>query len=153
MPLLDSVPITSCRECVVQLTLPLALFLMLAELTAGGMATVAYLRLTGGLTHGFLKFVTVTYALLSILAFLVIVAGPPGLHGQLLSVNPAAANALVFLQGVLVLALIAHLVVIWRHDGSNASWALILSASGLLLAAIAAAFWPLSGSLLNGAAI
>src|SRR5437868_532056 len=105
MPLLDSVPITSCRECVVQLTLPLALFLMLAELTAGGMATVAYLRLTGGLTHGYLKFVTATYAILGILAFLVIVAGPPGLHDQLLSVNQPAASALVFLQGVLVVAL------------------------------------------------
>jgi len=153
MPLLDSVPITSCRECVVQLTLPLALFLMLAELTAGGMATVAYLRLTGGLTHGFLKFVTVTYAILGILAFLVIVAGPPGLHDQLLSVNQPAASALVFLQGVLVVALIAHTVVIWRRDASPLSWALTLFASVLLLAGIAAALWPLAGSLLNGAAI
>ena len=153
MPLLDSVPITSCRECVVQLTLPLALFLMLAELTAGGMATVAYLRLTGGLTHAFLKFVTVTYAILRILAFLVIVAGPPGLHDQLLSVNQPAASALVFLQGVLVVALIAHTVVIWRRDASPLSWALTLFASVLLLAGIAAALWPLAGSLLDGAAI
>jgi len=153
MPLLDSVPITSCRECVVPLTLPLALFLVLAELTAGGMATVIYLRLTGGLTHGFLKFVTVTYAVVGILAFLVLVAGPPGLHDQLLSVNQPAASALVFLQGVLVVALIAHTVVIWRRDASPTSWALTLSASVLLLAGIAAALWPLAGSLLNGAAI
>src|SRR2546430_195838 len=142
MPLLDSVPITSCRECVVQLTLPLALFLMLAELTAGGMATVAYLRLTGGLTHGFLKFVTVTYAILGILAFLVIVAGPPGLHDQLLSVNQPAASALVFLQGVLVVALIAHTVVIWRRDASPLSWALTLFASVLLLVAAGLACPP-----------
>src|SRR3989442_15387366 len=101
MPLLDPVPITGCRECVVQLALPLALFLVLAELTAGGMATVLYLRLTGGLTHGFLKFVTVTYAVLGILAFLVIVAGPPGLRDQLLTVTPPAGSALVFLRGLL----------------------------------------------------
>jgi hypothetical protein len=153
MPLLDSVPITSCRECVVQLTLPLALFLVLAATTAGGFATVAYLRLTGGLTHGFLKFVTVTYAILGTLAFLVVLSGPPGLHGQLLSTNQPAASSLVFLQGLVVLSLIAHAVVIWRHDSSPASWALTLSASVLLLAGIAAALWPLNGSLLDAAGI
>src|SRR2546428_396471 len=138
MPMLVSVPITSCHECVATLTLPLALFLLLAETTAGGIATVAYLRLSGGLTHGFLKFIAVTYAVLGALALLVVLAAPPGLYGQLLSINQAAANALVFLQGLLVLALIAHVVVIWRHDASIASWASTLSASGLLLAAIAA---------------
>jgi hypothetical protein len=153
MPMLDSVPITSCHECVATLTLPLALFLLLAETTVGGIATVAYLRLTGGLTHGFVKFTAVTYAILGVLALLVVLAAPPGLYGHLLSINQAAANALVFVQGVLVLALIAHVVVIWRQDASVASWALTLSASALLLAAIAAALWPLSGSLLDGAGI
>jgi len=70
MPLLDAVPVTSCHECVAMLTLPLALFLLLAETAVGGVATVAYLRLTGGLTHGFLKFIAVTYAILGGLAFL-----------------------------------------------------------------------------------
>src|SRR5205807_3289521 len=55
--------------------------------------------------------------------------------------------------GVLVVALIAHTVVIWRRDASPLSWALTLFASVLLLAGIAAALWPLAGSLLNGAAI
>src|SRR6266550_2355533 len=153
MPLLDSVPITSCHECVAMLTLPLALFLLLAETAGGGFATVAYLRLTGGLTHGFLKFIAVTYALLGGLAFLVVLAGPPGSYHRLLAINQPAAQALLFLQGVLVLALIAHAVVIWRRDASTLSWALTLSASALLLAGIAAALWPLAGSLLNGAAI
>src|SRR5207244_4269727 len=67
--------------------------------------------------------------------------------------NQPAAGALIFLQGLLVVALVAHAVVIWRRDGSTLSWALILSASVLLVAGIAAALWPLSGSLLNGAAI
>jgi len=153
MVLLDAVPITSCHECVAMLTLPLALFLLLAETAVGGVATVAYLRLTGGLTHGFLRFVAVTYAILGILAFLVVLAGPPGSYHRLLAINQPAAGALIFLQGLLVVALVAHAVVIWRRDGSTLSWALILSASVLLVAGIAAALWPLSGSLLNGAAI
>src|SRR2546428_3597216 len=153
MPLLDTVPITSCHECVAMLTLPLALFLLLAETAVGGFATVAYLRLTGGLTHGFLKFIAVTYAILGALAFLVVLAGPPGSYHRLLSINQPAAEALPFLQGVLVLALIAHAIVIWRRNASTLSWALTLAASVLLLAGIAAALWPLAGSLLNRAAI
>src|SRR6266480_2204855 len=147
MALLDTVPITSCHECVAMLTLPLALFLLLAETAVGGFATVAYLRLTGGLTHGFLKFIAVTYAILGGLAFLVVLAGPPGSYHRLLAINQAAAQALLFLQGVLVLALIAHAVVIWRHDASTLSWALTLSASALLLVGIAAALWPLAALL------
>jgi hypothetical protein len=135
------------------LTLPLALFLLLAETAVGGFATVAYLRLTGGLTHGFLKFIAVTYAILGGLAFLVVLAGPPGAYHRLLSINQSAAGALIFLQGLLVVALVAHAVIIWRQDGSRLSWVLTLSASVLLLAGIAAALWPLAGSLLNGAAI
>src|SRR5258708_7083428 len=55
MLLLDAVPITSCHECVATLTLPLALFLILAETTVGGIATVVYLRLAGGVTPGLLR--------------------------------------------------------------------------------------------------
>ena len=153
MPLLDSVPVTSCHECVATLTLPLALFLLLAETAVGGFATVAYLRLTGGLTHGFLKFIAVTYAVLGILAFLVVLAIPTGAYHRLLAIDDAAAGALIFLQGLVVVALLVHAVVIWRHDSSRLSWVLTLSASLLLLAGIAAALLPLAGSLLNGAAI
>ena len=153
MPLLDSVPITSCHECVAMLTLPLALFLLLAETAVGGFATVAYLRVTGGLTHGFLKFIAVSYAIIGGLAFLVVLAIPTDAYREVLSINPLAAGALVFLQGLLVVALVAHAVVIWRRDSSTASWALTLAASMLLLAGITAALWPLSGSLLDGAAI
>src|SRR5260370_1856396 len=153
MPWLDWTPITSCHECVAMLTMPLALFLLLAETAVGGFATVAYLRLTGGLTHGFVKFMAVTYAILGILAFLVVLPGPRGSYHRPFSINQPAAEALLFLQGVLVLALVAHVVLIWRRDASRLSWALTISASLLLLAGIAAALWPLAGSLLNGAAI
>jgi hypothetical protein len=154
MPLLDSVPITSCHECVATLTLPLALFLLLAQTTVGGVATVAYLRLTGGLTHGFLKFISVTYTIMATLAFIVVAAAPPASYHRLLAINQPAAGSLVFLQGLLVIALLAHVVVIWRRqEASTASWALTLAASALLLAGITAALWPLAGSPLEALAI
>ena len=154
MPLLDSVPITSCHECVATLTLPLALFLLLAETTIGGVATVAYLSLTGGLTRGFLKFIAVTYAILAALAFLVVLAAPPGSYQRLFAINQSAAGALVFLQGLLVIVMLAQVVVIWRRpDASFRSWVPTLAASALLLAGIVAALWPLARSPLEAAGI
>ncbi len=154
MLLLDAVPVTSCHECVATLTLPLALFLILAETTVGGIATVAYLRLAGGLTPGFLKFIAVTYAILGVLAFLVVLAAPPGSYYRLLAINQPAANALVYLQGCFVLALVVNAVITWRSNGpSTASWALTLLASVLVLAGIAAALGPMAGSPPGGAGI
>src|SRR5438270_7707336 len=149
MALVDSVPVNGCHECVALLTLPLALFLLLAETAVGGIATVAYLRITGGLTPGFLKFIAVTYAIFGMLAFLVVLAGPPSPP----AINTAIAHGLVFLQGLLVIALVVNAVVVWRRKDALTGWALTLSASALLLAAVAAALWPLAGSLLDGAAI
>jgi hypothetical protein len=154
MLLLDAVPITSCHECVATLTLPLALFLILAETTVGGIATVVYLRLAGGLTPGFLKFMAVTYAILGILAFLVVLGAPPGSYHRLLAINQAAANALVVLQGCLVVALVVNAVITWRGRGpSTASSAVTVGLSLLVLAGVAAAFWPLAGSPLASAGI
>ena len=146
--MLDSVP-TGCHECVAMLTLPLALFLLLAETAAGGVATVAYLRVTGGLTQGFLKFIAVTYAIFGVLAFLVVLAGPPNPP----AINASIAGGLVFLQGLLVVALVVNAVVVWRRKDALIGWAFTLAASVLLLAGVAAALWPLAGSLLDGAAI
>src|SRR2546429_7964629 len=106
MTTLDSVPITACHECIATLTLPLALFLLLAETTVGGVVTVAFLRLTGGLTHGFLKFITVTYAILAALALLVVVAAPPGAYHRLLAVNQFAAGALTHPPGLLLIPIV-----------------------------------------------
>src|SRR5467141_1098707 len=154
MLLLDPVPLTTCHECVATLTLPLALFLILAETTVGGVATVAYLRLAGGLTPGFWKFIAVAYAIFGVLALLVVLAAPPGSYHRLLAINQGAANALVFLQGCFVLALIVNAIVTWRGRGpATAASTLTLLASVLVLAGLAAAFWPLAGSPLNGAGI
>src|ERR1700730_2918126 len=117
MLLLDAVPITSCHECVATLTLPPALFLILAETTAGGIATVAYLRLAGGLTLGFLKFIAVTYAILGILAFLVVLGAPPGSYHRLLAINQTAAHAVGVVIGCFVLALIVPAIVTWPGGG------------------------------------
>src|SRR5437764_45835 len=116
MTTLDSVPITACHECIATLTLPLALFLLLAETTVGGVVTVAFLRLTGGLTHGFLKFISVTYAILAALAFLVVVAAPPGSYHRLLAVNQFAAAPLPYLQGLLVITIVIKVVMTWRRE-------------------------------------
>src|ERR671934_1503123 len=154
MVLLSGAPIDCNHQCIATLTLPLALFLLLAETATGGIATVAYLRITGGLTSGFLKFIAVTYAIFGTLALIVAWAGPPSSYHALLGINGFAAGALVGIQAVLVVALIINTVVIWRgKDTAATSWILVLSASLLLIAAIAAAFWPLAGSLVNGAAV
>src|SRR5919204_5137130 len=114
MATLQNASITSCHECVATLTLPLALFLLLTETAVGGIATVAYLRITGGLTLGFLKFIAVTYSIFGTLALIVAWAGPPSSYRALLGINGFAAGALVGIQAVLVVALIINTVVIWR---------------------------------------
>src|SRR5260370_40446151 len=147
MLLLDAVPITSCHECGAKLPLPLSLFLILAETTVGGIATVAYLRLTGGLTLGFLKFIAVTYAILGLLAFLIVLAAPPGSYRHLLAIDQPAADALVFLQAVFVLALIANAAVTWRESGSSKTTpALTPLAARLVLVGLTARLLPAAGA-------
>lgn len=147
-------PIASCHACVAALTVPLALFLLLAETAVGGAATVAYLRLTGGLTQGFLKFIAVTYAIVALLAFLTVLGGPPGAYHNLLGINRAAADSLVFLQGVVLVMLVAHAVIVFRQASPpRATWLLTLASSVVLLIGIATALAPLAGSVLDGAAI
>jgi hypothetical protein len=154
MDLLAGTSITSCHECVATLSLPLALFVLLAETAVGGIATVAYLRATGGLTHGFLKFVAATYLVLGLLALLVVWAGPPANYRSLFPINQTVANGLVFLQAAVVLALMVQVVMLWRQkEGPRLGWLVSLAASALLLAGIAAAFWPLASSLADGVAL
>ena len=154
MPVLDSSSISSCHQCVAALTLPFALFLVLGETAVGGVATVAYLRWTGGLTQGFLKFIAVTYLLLGMLALLIVWAGPPGSYHSLFPINQGIAGSLVYLQAFVVLALLSLAILIWRQPGgSGLGWLLSLLAAGLLMAGVAAALWPLRGSLVDGAAL
>lgn len=132
---------------------PLALFLLLAEITAGGFFTVAYLRLSGGLTRGFLKFIAITYAAFAGLAFLTVWAEPSSYRGVLGTSGGAAAWLAVF-QGILLVVLLVHTVVVWRSkDESRLTWAVGLAASGLLLFAIAATLAPLAGSAVGTIAI
>lgn len=154
MALLASDSLSSCHECVATLTLPLALFLVLAETAAGGIVTVAYLRASGGITHGFLKFVTATYAILAGLALLVVWAGPPASYRSLFSLNQGIAASLIGLQAVLVLALVVQCVLAFRGQEHLAisAFASVLAAA-LLLAGIGATFWPLAGSITGATAL
>ncbi len=146
--------LVSCAACIAAVTVPLALFLLLAETAAGGFVTVAYLHARGGLTQGFLKFITVTYALLAALALLAVVAGPPGSYRQVLNINQRAAAALSVLQALLMLALVGHTWNIWRGRGEpRVTWVLGVVMSALLLSGIAAALIPLAGSPAGGLAI
>jgi hypothetical protein len=154
---LASTSLSSCHECVATLTLPLALFLVLAETAAGGIVTVAYLRASGGITDGFLKFATVTYAILALLALLVVWAAPPASYrglftvNQSVAINPTAASSLVGLQALLVVALMVQSILIFRgQEPVVAGWVAVLVATALLLVGIGATFWPAAGSVAGG---
>ncbi len=134
--------------------MPLALFLLLAETVVGGAATVTYLRLTGGLTQGFLKFIAVTYAIVGLLALLTVIGGPPSAYHALLGLQPAAAQALVFLMALVLTMLLLHVVVVFRRTPARLpSRALTVAASVLLLVGITVALAPLAGSALDAGAI
>lgn len=151
MTLLASTSVSSCHECVASLTLPLALYLVLAETAAGGILTVLYLRASGGITDGFLKFATVTYAILAALALLVVRAGPPANYRTLFAINDGAAGGLAGLQALLVLALIAQSVLAFRRPGQpGPGSAASIIASALLLVGLAVTFWPAAGSPVDG---
>ena len=138
---------------VARLTTPLALYLLLAELSAGGFATVAFLRFTGGLTRGFLKFMAVTYVLIAALALLTVWAEQPASYRGILGIDSAAAAWLLGLQALLLLALLVHTVMVWRTQEPRLTWAPGLFVSGLLLAGIALTLAPLAASFLDGIAI
>lgn len=129
------------------MTVPLALFLLLAESTAGGFLTVAYLQARGGLTKGFLKFIAATYLVLAGLALIVVLAGPPGSYRHVLNINQQAASALGVLQALLLLALAVHAWTIWRgRREPRVTWMLGVVMSAFLLSGIAATLAPLAAS-------
>ena len=150
MALLASTSLSSCHECVATLTLPLALFLLLAETAAGGIVTVAYLRAGGGITDGFLKFATVTYAILAALALLVVWAAPPASYRTVFAINQGAASGLLGLQTLLVLTLIAQSVMAFRGRNFGGGSVATIVASALLLVGLAVTFWPAAGSAVGG---
>lgn len=154
MAVLAATSIGSCHECVATLTLPLALFLLLSETAVGGMVTVAFLRVSGGLTHGFLKFVASTYLVLALLALLVVWAGPPASYHSLFPINRPVAALLVVFQALLVAAVLGLVVLIWRQrDSSRTGWSVNMAMAALLLAGISAVLWPLAGTAAAGAAL
>src|SRR2546428_13935280 len=74
------------------LTVPLALFVVLAETTIGTVFTVLLLRTRGDLTRGFLKFMAAAELGLALLALLAALGAPPASHVRLLPLNGTAAT-------------------------------------------------------------
>ncbi len=144
----------SCVPCFVALTVPLALFLLLAETAVGGFATVAYVHSRVGLTRGFLKFIAATYTVVAGLGLLTVLAGPPGSYGRVLNISPAAAATLGLLQTFFLLAMLVQAWDVFRRGQvSRWTWGVGLVSSVLLLAGVTATLAPLAGSLLDGLAV
>lgn len=138
----------------VALTVPLALFLLLAETAAGAYATVAFVHRRVALTPGFLKFMAVTSITFAALAVLTVIAAPPGSYRRLLNINPTSASGLLGAQALLLLAMLVHTRgVFGSRQDPRLTWGPGLVASVLTLVAITATLAPLAGSPLASAAI
>jgi hypothetical protein len=143
-------PASCPASCIATLTVPLALYLILGGTAVGGFATVAYLSARGGLTPGFLKFVTVTYLVFALIALLVVFAAPPASYSRLLAVQTSASRLLPFLQALFVLVLGLHVVLVWRGSPrAGLTWSAGLLVCVVLLLAIAVALAPIASSPIN----
>jgi hypothetical protein len=65
-----------CAACTAATALPLSLFLLLADIAAGGQLVLVLLDLRGEVTRGFLKLTTVAYLATALVAALVLLAAP-----------------------------------------------------------------------------
>src|SRR2546425_12613289 len=113
-------PLSASGVPVALLTVPLALFVVLAETTIGTVFTVLLLRTRGDLTRGFLKFMAAAELGLALLALLAALGAPPASYVRLLPINGTAA---MVLPGLLVLVVVAL---------AGAAWATWTGRSGLL---------------------
>lgn len=135
------------------LTVPLALFVVLAETVIGTVFTVQLLRLRGDVTRGFLKFMALTDLGLAIVALLAVLGAPPPSYTTLLALNGSAAHLLAPLQGLIVLTLAVAAWAVWTGRLGLLSWLPPALSSGGLALAIALTFARLGGSVLDGVAI
>jgi hypothetical protein len=135
-------------------TVPLALFLMLAETAVGTYAATEALRVRGGLTPGFLKFMAVTSTVLTLLALLVILAAPVSAYREVLPINRGSAGVLAPLQALTLVAVGVVAISAFRSpSGGRIVRPFALLASAGLLVAVATTFAPLGVSWWGQAAI
>ncbi len=76
MSVLSTLLATRCAACSAATALPLSLFLLLADLAAGGQLILVLLDARGHVTRGFLKLTTVSYLAIALLAALVLLTAP-----------------------------------------------------------------------------
>jgi hypothetical protein len=139
---------------VAAITVPLALYLMLAWTAIGTFLTTEALRLLGGLTPGFVKFMSVTSAVLSLLAFLVVLGAPVAAYREVLRIGRGAASWLPALQGLALAALILVAFFNFRPRlDPRPARAAGLIASAALLAGLGLTLEPVAGSWWGAAAI
>jgi hypothetical protein len=135
------------------LTVPLALFVVLAETTIGTVFIVLVLRMRGDLTRGFLKFMALAELGLAVLALLAALGAPPASYVRLLPINGSAAGILPGLLVLVVVALATAAWATWTGRTGLLTWFAPALTCGGLLAATALTFVALGGSVGDGLAI
>lgn len=135
------------------ISVPLALFLLLTETTIGTFAVTQYLRVRGGITSGFLRFMAITDVVLGSLSLLVVAGLPVAAYARHFGIQPTAAGLLAVLQALIVVSLLIYTVMTFsgRLDVRIAALGLALSAA--LVADIAVTLLPLTGSWWGAAAM
>jgi hypothetical protein len=146
-------PLTAPGVPVALLTVPLALFVVLAETTIGTVFTVMLLQTRGDLTRGFLKFMALAELGLAALALLAALGAPPASYVRLLPINGSAAGILPGLLVLVVVALAAAAWATWTGRSGLLTWLAPALTCGALLAAVALTFVALGGSVGDGLAI
>jgi hypothetical protein len=146
-------PLTAPGVPVALLTVPLALFVVLAETTIGTVFIVLLLRMRGDLTRGFLKFMALAELGLAVLALLAALGAPPASYVRLLPINGSAAGILPGLLVLVVVALATAAWATWTGRTGLLTWLPPALTCGALLAAVALTFVALGGSLVDGLAV
>jgi len=146
-------PLTAPGVPVALLTVPLALFVVLAETTIGTVFTVLVLQTRGDLTRGFLRFMALAELGLAVLALLAALGAPPASYVRLLPIDGAAAGLLPGLLALVVVALAAAAWATWTGRSGLLTWLPPALTCGALLAAVALTFVTMGGSVVDGLAI
>jgi len=146
-------PLTAPGVPVALLTVPLALFVVLAETTIGTVFTVLLLQTRGDLTRGFLRFMALAELGLAVLALLAALGAPAASYVRLLPIDGAAAGLLPGLLALVVVALAAAAWATWTGRSGLLTWLPPALTCGALLAAVALTFVTMGGSVVDGLAI
>jgi hypothetical protein len=144
---------TRCPACSAARALPLALFLLLLDIAAGGQLVLVALDRRGDVTRGFVKLTTVFYLLTAGLAALVLLAAPLSAYQRLYGWQPwrtglAYAGFLLF-----VATIIGRTVLLFRRPSGGRARAVAWLGAGAAVLGCSALVGSLASSLPGSAAI